>query len=104
MTYSEIVHSVNKMARDNVTGSQDLFLPCPECAYHIIYGLCYIFDLFFTVAVSVVLGVPTVRREAQSYLLSTIANLIDSMDEKEQLETLIVVSISEVNNIQGVIS
>ena len=52
---------------------------------------------FIVVAVSVVLGVPTVKREAHGYLMSTLANLIDNMNEKEQLETLIVVSILEVN-------
>lgn len=45
--------------------------------------------------VSVVLGVPTVRRDKQSYLLSTLQNLVQNMDEAEQNQTLIVVFIGE---------
>lgn len=45
--------------------------------------------------VSVVLGVPTVRRDKQSYLLSTLQNLVENMDEAEQNQTLIVVFIGE---------
>lgn len=45
--------------------------------------------------VSVVLGIPTVKREKQSYLLGTLENLITNMDEEEQNETMIVVFIGE---------
>lgn len=45
--------------------------------------------------VSVVLGVPTVKRDKQSYLLSTLQNLVQNMDEEEQNQTLIVVFIGE---------
>ncbi|XP_030386020.1 alpha-1,3-mannosyl-glycoprotein 4-beta-N-acetylglucosaminyltransferase A [Scaptodrosophila lebanonensis] len=45
--------------------------------------------------VSIVLGVPTVKREKQSYLLSTLHNLIENMNEEEQNETLIIVYIGE---------
>ncbi|XP_055916240.1 alpha-1,3-mannosyl-glycoprotein 4-beta-N-acetylglucosaminyltransferase B [Eupeodes corollae] len=45
--------------------------------------------------VSIVLGVPTVKRDKQSYLMSTLQNLITNMDEVEQNETLIVVFIGE---------
>lgn len=45
--------------------------------------------------VSVVLGVPTVRRDKQSYLLSTLQNLVENMDAAEQNRTLIVVFIGE---------
>lgn len=45
--------------------------------------------------VSVVLGVPTVRREKQSYLLATLQNLVANMDAAEQNRTLIVVFIGE---------
>lgn len=46
-------------------------------------------------AVSMVLGVPTVKRDKQSYLLSTLHNLIRNMEEDEQNETMIVVFIGE---------
>ncbi|KAL0279945.1 UNVERIFIED_CONTAM: hypothetical protein PYX00_001388 [Menopon gallinae] len=45
--------------------------------------------------VSVVLGIPSVKREAQSYLLATLRNLIDSMNKRELADTLIVVLIAE---------
>lgn len=46
--------------------------------------------------VSVVLGVPTVKREKQSYLMDTLQNLIDGMTTEEANESLIVVFIAEV--------
>lgn len=46
-------------------------------------------------AVSTVLGVPTVKRDKQSYLLSTLQNLIVNMEDDEQNETLIVVFVGE---------
>ncbi|BET00575.1 N-Acetylglucosaminyltransferase-IV (GnT-IV) conserved region [Nesidiocoris tenuis] len=45
--------------------------------------------------VSTILGVPTVKREVQSYLLSTVRNLIESMNKSEQDDTVIVVLIAE---------
>jgi alpha-1,3-mannosylglycoprotein beta-1,4-N-acetylglucosaminyltransferase A/B len=44
----------------------------------------------------VVLGIPTVKREVQSYLLATLQNLIDSMTDQEAADSLIVVFIAEV--------
>ncbi|KAK7864644.1 hypothetical protein R5R35_012416 [Gryllus longicercus] len=45
--------------------------------------------------VSVVLGIPTVKREVQSYLMATLQNLIDSMTPEEAADTLIVVFVAE---------
>lgn len=45
--------------------------------------------------VSMVLGVPTVKRDKQSYLMSTLHNLITNMEEEEQNETMIVVFVGE---------
>ncbi|XP_055598012.1 alpha-1,3-mannosyl-glycoprotein 4-beta-N-acetylglucosaminyltransferase B [Uranotaenia lowii] len=45
--------------------------------------------------VSIVLGIPTVKRDKQSYLLETVDNLIANMDEEEQNETMIVVFVGE---------
>lgn len=45
--------------------------------------------------VSVVLGIPTVKREVQSYLLATLQNIIDSMTKEEQDDTLIIVLIAD---------
>lgn len=41
------------------------------------------------------LGIPTVKRDKQSYLLSTLDNLITNMDDDEANDTLIVVFIGE---------
>lgn len=46
-------------------------------------------------AVSMVLGVPTVKRDKQSYLMSTLHNLITNMEDDEQNETMIVVFVGE---------
>jgi hypothetical protein len=56
------------------------------------------------VAVSVVLGIPTVKREVQSYLLATLQNLIDSMSEEEAADCLIVVFIAEVTHFKPKLS
>lgn len=45
--------------------------------------------------VNMVLGIPTVKRQVQSYLLSTLQNLIENMSPEEKLDTLIVVFIGE---------
>lgn len=45
---------------------------------------------------SVVLGVPTVKRADQSYLLATLQNLLESMTQEEEDDTIIVVLIAEV--------
>lgn len=46
--------------------------------------------------VSVVMGVPTVRREKQSYLMDTLHNLLDGMSGAEANDSLIVVFVAEV--------
>lgn len=47
--------------------------------------------------VSMILGVPTVKREVQSYLLNTLKNLLDRMTPAESSDTLIIVLVAEVN-------
>ncbi|KAK8772221.1 hypothetical protein V5799_024534 [Amblyomma americanum] len=47
--------------------------------------------------VTMVLGVPTVKREVQSYLMSTLQNLINNMSPEERMISLIVVFIAETN-------
>ncbi|XP_066586726.1 alpha-1,3-mannosyl-glycoprotein 4-beta-N-acetylglucosaminyltransferase B [Prorops nasuta] len=45
--------------------------------------------------VSMVLGVPTVKREVQSYLMATLKNLLDRMSPEETADTLIIVLVAE---------
>lgn len=47
--------------------------------------------------VSMVIGVPTVKREKQNYLMDTLQNLIDGMNTAEANDTLIVVFVAEVS-------
>jgi len=42
-----------------------------------------------------VLGVPTVKREVQSYLLTTLHNLVQNLNAEEQAKTLIIVFVAE---------
>uniref|UniRef100_A0A2P2HXG7 Alpha-1,3-mannosyl-glycoprotein 4-beta-N-acetylglucosaminyltransferase B n=1 Tax=Hirondellea gigas TaxID=1518452 RepID=A0A2P2HXG7_9CRUS len=45
--------------------------------------------------VEIVLGVPTVKREVQSYLMTTLHNLVNSMSDQERDISLIVVFVAE---------
>jgi len=46
---------------------------------------------------SMVLGIPTVKRESQSYLLPTLQSLIESMSAEEKNASLIIVFVAEVS-------
>ncbi|KFM78820.1 Alpha-1,3-mannosyl-glycoprotein 4-beta-N-acetylglucosaminyltransferase B, partial [Stegodyphus mimosarum] len=48
--------------------------------------------------VTMVLGVPTVKREVQSYLMSTLQNLIENMSPEEQKDAVIIVFIAETDS------
>lgn len=47
-------------------------------------------------SVTMVFGVPTVRRDVESYLVSTLHNLIDNLSPDERSEACIVVFVAEV--------
>lgn len=46
---------------------------------------------------SIVFGIPTVRRPVESYLLSTLENLITNLSPEEKLQAILVVFIAEVS-------
>lgn len=48
--------------------------------------------------VSIVIGIPTIRRDKTSYLQQTVASLIQGMSKEEQKECLIVVFVAEPND------
>ncbi|XP_060852858.1 alpha-1,3-mannosyl-glycoprotein 4-beta-N-acetylglucosaminyltransferase B-like isoform X2 [Rhopalosiphum padi] len=48
-------------------------------------------------AVSIVFGIPTVRRKKQNYLIQTLISLVNNMNQTEQDDSLIVVMIAEVD-------
>lgn len=54
----------------------------------------YIIIILFSV--SVVMGIPTVKREVKSYLTETLHSLIDNLYPEEKLDCVIVVFIGEV--------
>lgn len=45
---------------------------------------------------SLVIGIPTIKRDKTSYLLETIKSLFDSMNDKEKENVLVVIMIAEV--------
>ena len=45
--------------------------------------------------VSIVVGVPTIKRERESYLDQTVQSLIESLDDDEKNDCLIVIMICE---------
>ena len=47
---------------------------------------------------SIVIGIPTIKREKTSYLLETLKSLFDSMNDLEKLDALVVVIIAELED------
>ncbi|XP_042685663.1 alpha-1,3-mannosyl-glycoprotein 4-beta-N-acetylglucosaminyltransferase-like protein MGAT4D isoform X1 [Centrocercus urophasianus] len=47
--------------------------------------------------VSLVMGVPTVKREKQSYLMSTLRSLLHGLSEKQKNDCVIIIFVAEVN-------
>ncbi len=58
--------------------------------------LCCTYVLAPLFPVSVVVGVPTIKREVDSYLTQTLESLLTNLDEKEQEDCLIIVFVAEV--------
>lgn len=56
-------------------------------------------DSYMCFKVSIVIGVPTIKRERESYLVQTITSLIDSLNEEERRDCLIVVFVGEVGGL-----
>uniref|UniRef100_T1J3G6 MGAT4 conserved region domain-containing protein n=1 Tax=Strigamia maritima TaxID=126957 RepID=T1J3G6_STRMM len=89
-----------KMMLGNLTGSLDLQLPS---IYHFLphlLGNPAALQPAFKLSkgrsgVTLVMGVPTVKREVQSYLMTTLQNLIENMNAAEKAEAVIVVFIAE---------
>jgi len=52
--------------------------------------------MYFNILVSMVYGIPTVRRQKENYLIRTLINIVKNMNEDEQKDSLIVVMIGEV--------
>ena len=52
--------------------------------------------MFYSLAVSLAFGIPTIKREKTSYLLNTIASLLDGMTQEDKDDSVIVIFIGEV--------
>lgn len=50
----------------------------------------------FNILVSIVFGIPTVRRQKRNYLIQTLISFVKNMNQTEQDDSLIVVMIAEV--------
>lgn len=50
-------------------------------------------------SISFVFGIPTVKRPVESYLLSTLQNLIENLSAEERLQAIIIVFIAEVGSL-----
>jgi hypothetical protein len=57
----------------------------------------FIYLLHYFLPVSIVMGIPTVKREVKSYLIETLHSLIDNLYPEEKLDCVIVVFIGEVS-------
>ena len=51
---------------------------------------------------SIVIGVPTIKREKTSYLLETLKSLFDAMNDLEKTDALVVVMIAEVTILKSI--
>lgn len=70
------------------------------------YGKIFVFCLVFEItestflvcliSVSIVMGIPTVKRKVKSYLTETLHSLIDKLSPEEKLDCVMVVFIGEV--------
>jgi len=52
--------------------------------------------MYFDILVSMVYGIPTVRRKKKKYLIKTLINIVSNMNQNEKEDSLIVVMIGEV--------
>lgn len=70
-----------------------------------LFVLYYLFDLLYTslFSVSLVFGIPTIKRERTSYLLDTLVSLLDAMSQEDKDDCVIVIFIGEVNNSKTVV-
>ena len=58
---------------------------------------CWLAPCKLLFAVSLVFGIPTIKREKTSYLLNTLASLLDGMTQEDKDDSVIVIFVGEVN-------
>ncbi|OQR74436.1 hypothetical protein BIW11_09072, partial [Tropilaelaps mercedesae] len=74
------------------------YLPYLRNATHLEPALRIAANIARSNSVRLVLGIPSVKREIQSYLTSTVENLIANMSPKERNTTLIVIMLADISN------
>ena len=52
---------------------------------------------------SLVFGIPTIKREKTSYLLDTLASLLEGMSQEDKDDCVIVIFVGEVNSLTSAI-
>lgn len=62
----------------------------------IVNKITFNYDLLCFYTVSVVMGIPSVKREVHSYLTDTLNSLISELNQQEKEDSVIVVLIAEV--------
>lgn len=65
-------------------------------AFILVYEITESKFLFCLISVSIVMGIPTVKRKVKSYLTETLHSLIDKLSPEEKLDCVMVVFIGEV--------
>lgn len=70
------------------------FLSVPGLMHHMLKVSAF-HSLFYTV--TMVMGIPTVKRKVKSYLAETLHSLIDKLSPEEKLDCVIIVFIGEVS-------
>lgn len=54
-----------------------------------------------SLSVTMVMGIPTVKRKVKSYLSETLRSLIDKLSPEEKLDCVIIVFVGEVSFLHG---
>ena len=64
--------------------------------FYPVYEITESIFLVCLISVSIVMGIPTVKRKVKSYLTETLHSLIDKLSPEEKLDCVMVVFIGEV--------
>ena len=78
--------------------SKTFFMTVAHCTSHSFYSLSFA-PCTQCFSVSLVFGIPTIKREKTSYLLDTLASLLDGMSQGDKDDSCIVIFVGEVNSL-----
>lgn len=72
---------------------------CKIFVFYLVYAITESTFLVCLISVSIVMGIPTVKRKVKSYLTETLHSLIDKLSPEEKLDCVMVVFIGEVKSL-----